>query len=270
MTVNSSAHGQVDTQFLAYFNSILLMLILFFLYAQYANGAPYRWAAKAFVSTHKIQVDWAVDSGSTKHVVNDSSTLSDFEPLDASLVIGDGKALAVTGRGTLRFQAYDTAKKMHTITLKHVWYCPELEVPLFSMRCWRKLGDTGAVFGDPDNRDCLRQGKTQFPIANRGDEYVWKIVVQIPDDALASARVAIAERPPAAVASNKLKPAAHSTWHKRLGHMASTAILHTAQHECVHGLVLLDDSDIDSTLGTLWPLCRSRFKDESTQGYQGF
>ncbi len=74
-------------------------------------GHPTAGLPKLF--THKIQVDWAVDSGSTKHVVNDSSRLSDFEPLDASLVIGDGKALAVTGRGTLRFQAYDTAKKIY-------------------------------------------------------------------------------------------------------------------------------------------------------------
>ncbi len=70
-----------------------------------------RWVAEAFRSTHSILVAWAVDSGSTKYVANDRSTLSDFETIDASLVIGDGKALAATGRGTLRFQVDDTDKK---------------------------------------------------------------------------------------------------------------------------------------------------------------
>ena len=53
--------------------------------------------------------------------------LDDFETIDASLVIGDGKALAVTGRGTLRLEAYDVSKKAHIITIKHVWYCPKLD-----------------------------------------------------------------------------------------------------------------------------------------------
>ena len=91
---------------------------------------------------HMLKVLWVVDSGATKHVVNDRSMLDDFETIDASLVIGDGKALAVTGRGTLRLEAYDVSKKAHIITIKHVWYCPKLDGNLFSnnalldQSCW--------------------------------------------------------------------------------------------------------------------------------------
>ncbi len=42
-----------------------------------------------------LKVLWVVDSGATRHVVNDRTMLDDFETIDASLVIGDGKALAV-------------------------------------------------------------------------------------------------------------------------------------------------------------------------------
>ena len=38
----------------------------------------------------------------------------------------------------------------------------------------------------------------------------------------------------------RLKPAPPDVWHLRLGHIAIKGILHTAQHECVHGLVLED------------------------------
>ena len=232
-------------------NAIVLGLIVFVVYlsAGYARLGTFlpSWTAKAFRSIHSILVGWVIDSGCTKHVVNDRSTLSDFEVIDARLTIGNGKNLAVTGRGTLRFEAYDDSKKMHIIVIKHVWFCPDLEVPLFSMRCWRKQGN-GAVFGDSNNRDYLRQGNTQFPMDPRGDEYVWNINIRIPQIDTQSARVALAVRPPVAVARLKVIPAAHSTWHKRLGHMSIKAILHTAAHENVRGLALVEASDMTSPI----------------------
>jgi transposase InsO family protein len=232
---------------LAYLNVSILGFILLLLYLQIdcSYVLPFRWTAKAFRSTHSIRVGWIVDSGCTKHVVNDRSALSDFEVIDARLTIGDGKHLAVTGRGTLRLEAYDDSKKAHSIVIKHVWFCPDLEVPLFSMRCWRKQGN-GAVFGDSQNRDFLRQGTTQFPMDPRGDEYVWNVTMRIPDDALPSARVALAVRPPVSVATPRVIPTAHSTWHKRLGHMSIKTILHAAAHQSVRGLALVENSDMTS------------------------
>ena len=118
--------------------------------------------------------------------------LTDFEPINASIIIGDGKALAVTGRGTLRFEAYDVFKKVHTLVIYRVWLCEDLTVPLFSMRCWTKEAGNGAVFSDPHYGDCLRRGPTVFPLTARGDEYVWHIMIKMP--VLASARVALANR----------------------------------------------------------------------------
>ena len=43
-----------------------------------------------------------------------------------------------------------------------------------------------------------------------------------------------------------LKPASPEIWHHRLGHMAIKAILHTEQHQCVHGLVLQNVSALPS------------------------
>ena len=60
---------------LAYLNAIILGFILLLLYLQIGCSyvLPFRWTAKAFRSTHSIRVGWVVDSGCTKHVVNDSS-----------------------------------------------------------------------------------------------------------------------------------------------------------------------------------------------------
>ena len=213
---------------------LMNLAVVFSAFAYYAKKSPL--VGTAFRSLHMLKLLWAVDSGATKHVVNDRSMLTDFEPIDASIIIGDGKALAVTGRGTLRFEAYDVFKKVHTLVIYRVWLCEDLTVPLFSMRCWTKEAGNGAVFSDPHYGDCLRRGPTVFPLTARGDEYVWHIMIKMP--VLASARVALADRPPASVSAISLKPASPETWHNRLGHIALTKIHRTAKHQCVHGLVI--------------------------------
>ena len=105
------------------FASIVVIFFVLFYQAKKSHTV-----ATAYRVLHMLKVLWVVDSGATKHVVNDRSMLDDLETIDASLVIGDGKALAVTGRGTIRLEAYDdVSKKVHTITIKHVWYCPKLD-----------------------------------------------------------------------------------------------------------------------------------------------
>ena len=79
-----------------------------------------------------------------------------------------------------------------------------------------------------------------------GLEYVWDIMIKMPAAALDSARAAIADLPPASASAMSLKPASPKIWHHRLGHMAIKAILHTEQHQCVHGLVLQNVSALPS------------------------
>ena len=219
-----------------------LSVIFFALVSWYHANKSYV-VETAYRVVRTVKVLWVVDSGSTKHVVNDRFMLDDFETIDASLVIGDGKALEVTGRGTMRIEAYDMSKKAHSITIKHVWYCPKLDANLFSMRCWTKVTGNSATFGDKKHGDCLLQGNTFFPMSAQGAEYVWDIMVKLHVN---SALSAIADRPPASVSAMSLKPASAELWHNRLGHMAIKAIQHTAKHQCVHGLVLQNVSDLPS------------------------
>lgn len=74
---------------------------------------------------------WLLDSGASTHVCNTPSMFEDIEPENSSIVVGDDREVAVTGRGTVKLRVF-VDNKTNILRLHDVALVPDLGVNLVS------------------------------------------------------------------------------------------------------------------------------------------
>lgn len=72
-----------------------------------------------------------MDSGASTHVCNTPSMFEDIEPENSSIVVGDDREVAVTGRGTVKLRVF-VDNKTNILRLHDVALVPDLGVNLVS------------------------------------------------------------------------------------------------------------------------------------------
>jgi F0F1-type ATP synthase membrane subunit b/b' len=81
------------------------------------------------------QHEWVIDSGATRHMTQERKFFHSFSNMHGEIVVGGGHRLSVYGVGNvkLRIRARDQ-NNSSVITLSDVYYVPELQFNLFSVR----------------------------------------------------------------------------------------------------------------------------------------
>ena len=134
--------------------SVILAIVLVWWLGEFTNRLTgYLWQDEnatetAFTTTAQNGViKFTVDSGATRHVVGEKTGLQGFRQFNASIKIADGNILPVTGIGNMVVWVKNTEGKSVQLTLRDVWYAPDLDRPLFSAR-WHRRGRKCAVIFD--------------------------------------------------------------------------------------------------------------------------
>ncbi len=77
---------------------------------------------------------WYADSGASCHMTNDKEGLINVqEDLNKEVMIGDGTTMTCKAKGSLKLRVYTKGMKEVDLSLKEVYYIPELKTNLFSL-----------------------------------------------------------------------------------------------------------------------------------------
>ena len=108
--------------------------------------------------------DWILDSGASRHLVNDESLLIDSTACVYEIAMADGESLRLTRVGSVRLEVLARGVKM-TVTLTEVYLAPRLEKNIIS---YGKLESKGFALVYDGNKRALAwrsNGTVVFDVA---------------------------------------------------------------------------------------------------------
>lgn len=154
------------------------------------------------------ELDWLVDSGASLHYCRHREWFDAFEPLTGKFVkVGDGRRLAIVGRGNLRVDVPLPQGGLAAATIRNVQFVPELAVNLLSVSAMAGAGLEVNFKGD---RCVIRTKNNQVAgVARKIANKLYSFTVRAKPPQPAHANTAVHT-----VSSDTLR-----VWHKRLGHV---------------------------------------------------
>lgn len=147
---------------------------------------------------------WLLDSGASTHVCNDPSMFEEIEPEYSSIVVGDDREVAVTGRGTVRLKV-SANNRTNILRLNDVALVPDLSVNLVSTG---RLESQGLKITSENgmSRISLNQELIACAMRTSDNPYLYEFLRPSNDSVL--------------VTKSKNSTADWSVWHQRLGHLS--------------------------------------------------
>ena len=184
------------------------------------------WSATANGCNFDFQM--YVDSACTQHMVSDRSLFHTYKEKKGGVRVADKRVMDVVGIGTIRAEVLDDTGTLQVITLHDVLHVPSLDVPLFSVRSFRKRDPRThkVLFDDPEVVVMPSTNGTSltFPMQLAADMQLHYLRLHGPRSADASSDPVaflgspMTRRPPVHVARR-----GHTTsidlWHGRLAHL---------------------------------------------------
>ena len=147
---------------------------------------------------------WLLDSGASTHVCNSPSMFEDIEPAYSSIIVGDDREVAVTGRGTVKLKVV-ADNKTNILRLNDVALVPDLGVNLVSTG---RLESQGLKITTENGMSQISLNKELIGRAIRtaDNPYLYEFVKPSSDSVL--------------VTKSINSTADWSVWHQRLGHLS--------------------------------------------------
>ena len=165
---------------------------------------------------------WIIDSGATRHMINDRTAFETYEDVAgvAVQIAEDGRSIPATGQGNVTISVRNAEGHITCMQLTNVLHVPRLGRNLFSVIDAAKKG-ARIEFDAIECRIRNAAGRiVQGPA--RGDQYL--LIPVMPKAQVSTTTVTTTDR--------QLTPSAgvqmSETWHRRLGHVGHGAILNTA------------------------------------------
>lgn len=105
-------------------------------------------------ATSSTTVNWFVDNGATCHITNRGDLFQTFEPFEHNnmhtVSTANGNALQAKGKGNISILS-EVQRKVHEITLKDVWYVPQITKNLFSVLAAHDCNSNSRFESTPTN-----------------------------------------------------------------------------------------------------------------------
>ena len=204
-------------------------------------------ALSAFVSAG-TQARFCLDSGSTKHIVNDQSLFNSFSAIDGAkprVKVASGQLIDAQGVGTVRLTVRDAQGKECHIDLTDVLYFPTFTVNLLSQTRLtrnRQGKPTGNSFKDgPNGAMLIFASGRQIPL--RFDNRLhWLEPTRAKDTQAETGDMANAA---ASIGGSNTKPVSITMMHDRLGHLNYRDLLQLSE---VADGVYIDKTDTPPNL----------------------
>lgn len=159
---------------------------------------------------------WLVDSGATRHTVNERKFFKNLNHnYKSSIELANGQTIAIEGIGEGEIITNDEFGNQHKITLREVLYAPCLVGNILSVRQLTKSGYNVAF---KDNNCCINSGNNNIGIADiDGEMYILR-------------------QPDFVHAVLQHNENCIHQWHRRLGHRDPEAIRKMCNEKLVEGL----------------------------------
>ena len=179
--------------------------------------------------TNKIgRGNWILDSGASRHLVNDEKLLLDASACSHEIAMADGESLRLTRVGSVRLEVL--ARGVATIvTLTDVYLAPRLAKNIVS---YGKLESKGyALAYDGDNRALARRidGVVAFDVATDSNVLYVQTPVKCGGHGAGDAIMAALEANSVDASADDAHEASLLHWHQRLGHLAFDTIVRMAR-----------------------------------------
>uniref|UniRef100_A0AAV1UMW7 Uncharacterized protein n=1 Tax=Peronospora matthiolae TaxID=2874970 RepID=A0AAV1UMW7_9STRA len=167
--------------------------------------------------------DWILDSGASRHLVNDESLLIDSTACVYEIAMADGESLRLTRVGSVRLEVLARGLKV-TVTLTKVYLAPRLAKNIVS---YGKLERKGfALVYDGNKRALARRsdGTVVFDVAIDSNVLYVKTTATRERHRAGDAIVAALEARAMDGDADDMHEASLLHWHQRLGHLAFDTI----------------------------------------------
>jgi hypothetical protein len=194
------------------------------------NGTVYSVSLHSKGFEHSTEADWYVDSGASFHYCRHRDWFDTFEPLTGKTVtLGDGREVALTGRGTLNVSVPISRTEYIPGTFTNVQYVPDLKVNLLSVSALTNHDITVTFL----KHDCvLRANDGKGRIMGRAERIsnkLYKLTVKARTTSKSPSTAfpaAVNLSSPASATKQSAADAALELWHKRFGHVHHAAVHH--------------------------------------------
>jgi hypothetical protein len=178
---------------------------------------------------HLIWYDWLADSGTTSHITNMRSAITDYIPLKARQVNGIGNdPLVVKGRGTVELESFIGKTKI-SFKLKDVLYVPKATHNLVSISRLDKEG------GRADIKD-----GTLNMYSRSGSEFARATLKK--GLYVLNARAKLHPLASANMARDQSESNQWIDWHRRFGHISYSGLRRLYQEGLVDGMIVDENS----------------------------
>lgn len=200
------------------------------------------YACSLYDNRPKIATSWIMDSGATSHMCRNKLFFQSLTESRQQIILASGESIFAEGIGDIKLQTSTT-----TLTLRNVWYVPQLHSNFLSISKIIKAGhsvvfhDNGAVMKSTHGVNIL--------MAELVDEmFIAKVRME---NEVQSLNVAVDKD-------------VTQKWHKRFGHMNVHDMCKLVSKNMVNGLVLKVPDSIDCVTCGLCKISAKPFKAYST------
>ncbi|TPX40772.1 DNA-directed DNA polymerase, partial [Chytriomyces confervae] len=150
--------------------------------------------------------EWIRDSGAGHHYCNDQTLFENYESLEnESVKVANGQQIKIHGKGSISFQANQSRGGTNQVTLKEVFYVPEMAVNLLSTAKLDKAGlDEHVAKG---MARVVKDGKEIFHSKLVNNRWIVQWKANVPSESH-QANLVVSEK----------------IWHERLGHLSKSSL----------------------------------------------
>uniref|UniRef100_A0AAV1T191 Integrase catalytic domain-containing protein n=1 Tax=Peronospora matthiolae TaxID=2874970 RepID=A0AAV1T191_9STRA len=172
--------------------------------------------------------DWILDSGASRHLVNDESLLLDSSSCSHEIAMADGESLRLTRAGNVRLEVLARGVKT-VVTLADVYLAPRLAKNIVSYVKLESKGYGIVYDGDKRALDRRSDGIVAFDVATDSNVLYVETTATSRRHGDGDAILTALEAHSAEASADDAHEATLLHWHQRLGHLAFDTIVRMAR-----------------------------------------